>query len=251
MIQIIREMPAPAILSKAGITSRDKAIREFGSNRAKFLKNWAANSEIYGHVTVKESLIKSQHGKCCYCESKVTHVCYGDVEHYRPKAGYRETEFGPLITPGYFWLAYDWENLLFSCEICNRRYKKNLFPLEIVANRVRTPLSDISSETPLLIDPGKENPETYISYRGDTPFAVNGNSRGEATITMVGLRNETLRSRRASILSTLRIMHEITSRSPDDAKKWECQQILSDASKPESEYSAAVKNAIATDFKYV
>ena len=45
------------------------------------------DSSVYGHKTVKKALIEAQHGKCCFCEAKVVHISYGDVEHFRPKGG--------------------------------------------------------------------------------------------------------------------------------------------------------------------
>ena len=76
-------------------------------------------------------MIKAQHGKCFLCESKITHISFGDVEHFRPKGGSRQTtDEKAMKVPGYFWLAYAWQNLFLACQLCNQRYKKNLFPLE-------------------------------------------------------------------------------------------------------------------------
>ena len=77
------------------------------------------------------------------------HIAYGDVEHYRPKAGYRQDAEDPLGRPGYYWLAYEWSNLLFCCQICNQRFKRNLFPLVDPARRAETHHDDLSSEQPL------------------------------------------------------------------------------------------------------
>ncbi|MFX1554713.1 MAG: hypothetical protein ACFFBV_12360, partial [Promethearchaeota archaeon] len=69
-------------------------------------------------------------GKCAYCETQIVSDQYGDMEHYRPKNAVtdengeeikKEGENGQTIThPGYYWLAYDWQNLLLTCEMCNR-----------------------------------------------------------------------------------------------------------------------------------
>lgn len=73
--------------------------------------------------------------KCAYCETHFTRTV-GDAEHYRPKAGVAvrkepreyaqceiplppESPHGALPHPGYFWLAYHWENLVPACEFCN------------------------------------------------------------------------------------------------------------------------------------
>lgn len=83
------------------------------------------------------------HNKCAYCESKLT-AYPGDTEHFRPKGrvsvrradGKLEVvkvvdEDGDEIPhPGYFWLAYHWQNLLPSCEFCNTAGgKKDIFPV--------------------------------------------------------------------------------------------------------------------------
>jgi hypothetical protein len=55
-------------------------------------------------------------GKCAYCESPTDTVAHGDVEHFRPKSKY-------------WWLAYCYDNYLYSCQICNEVYKRDEFPV--------------------------------------------------------------------------------------------------------------------------
>ncbi len=76
-------------------------------------------SSVYGHRAVRSALAACQFGKCCFCESKIQHVMSGEVEHFRPKGGVRQRRSDPLDRPGYYWLAYDWSNLLLSCQSCN------------------------------------------------------------------------------------------------------------------------------------
>ena len=54
-------------------------------------------------------------GKCAYCETSTEVVAHGDVEHFRPKSIY-------------WWLAFVFDNYLFSCQICNQTYKGDRFP---------------------------------------------------------------------------------------------------------------------------
>src|SRR5215472_5170548 len=63
-------------------------------------------------------------GRCAYCESPVTSTDFGDAEHYRPKGAVtgedrKAVEYGGAPHPGYYWLAYDWRNLLPACGQCN------------------------------------------------------------------------------------------------------------------------------------
>jgi len=86
------------------------------------------------------------HKRCAYCESPLQFDRYhGDAEHYRPKGAvtWRDLEAQPepksrkskskpktrarcrlhdgreIDHPGYFWLAYDWRNLVPACSFCN------------------------------------------------------------------------------------------------------------------------------------
>ncbi len=72
----------------------------------------------YRHKDIKKALRAMCHDKCVYCESKMTHVAYGDIEHYRPKSKFPE-------------LTFAWSNLLLACGVCNgTEYKGNTFPEE-------------------------------------------------------------------------------------------------------------------------
>lgn len=72
---------------------------------------------VYSDRSIRDSLIQMFHGKCAYCESKITAIYNGDIEHFRPKGAVDNTI---PSKPGYFWLASEWENLLFACPYCNQ-----------------------------------------------------------------------------------------------------------------------------------
>ena len=109
------------------------------------------------------------HGKCAYCESLIAANHPGDIDHFRPKNGV--TVDSLIITvndgkkrsvphPGYYWLAYNYRNLLPACEDCNRPNKGksgglligkwNNFPVK--GFRAEHP-GDEKKERPLLINP--------------------------------------------------------------------------------------------------
>ncbi len=66
-----------------------------------------ANSN-YKHPKNKQALHDASFGKCMYCESHVSHIDYAHVEHIKPKADGK-----------YPYLKYVWDNLGYSCAICN------------------------------------------------------------------------------------------------------------------------------------
>ena len=154
-----------------------------------------------------QELSRLQHGKCGFCESKIVNVADPDVEHYRPKSEVGELSDDPshwgvevpnlprlkgrkkkrVSTSGYWWLAYDWDNYLLACGVCNRKWKLTLFP---VANAPRTlpPCKDVA-ETPLLLNPfSGPHPGDHLEFDdlgGIT--AHNGSHYGHETIKTCGL----------------------------------------------------------------
>jgi hypothetical protein len=81
----------------------------------------------------KKQLKAESSGKCAYCEAPTAVVAHGDVEHFRPKSVY-------------WWLAYCYENYLFSCQICNQSFKKDDFPLEDDARRLSAPQLPVNAD---------------------------------------------------------------------------------------------------------
>ncbi|MCX6578764.1 MAG: HNH endonuclease [Candidatus Aminicenantes bacterium] len=118
----------------------------------------SADFEPHWH-DIKEYLWQWHDGKCCYCERKRDKREF-DVEHFRPKAGISD-ENGH---PGYWWLAYEWENLFLACKSCNQEIKKTQFPLLGGSKRAFTGEDDLKLEKPVLINPVDEDPEKFIGF---------------------------------------------------------------------------------------
>lgn len=202
--------------------------------------------KVYGSTAVKRGLVASHHGKCAFCESKVTHISAGDVEHYRPKAEVRQSATDP-IERGYWWLAYTWSNLLFACEVCNRRHKARLFPLADPARRARTPDDDLAAEAPLFVDPSLDDPGEHITFHGADPCARS--ERGSATIDALGLDREPLRERRMTRLEHLRFLRDVVALAVDNdalgAVAERAHRHLRQAVAPTSEYAAMARAFLA------
>lgn len=249
MIRIHRPPDAPEVLRSDGVARREAHEAEVAADRAAFELGDATltfDRAIYGHPSVKAALVAMQHEKCAFCEAKPLHVSDGDVEHFRPKGAVRQTDSEPMQRPGYYWLAYDWQNLLFSCERCNRRHKKNRFPLTDPARRARSPRDVLDDEAPVFIDPSAEDPEQYISYREHVPIAVGGNARGEQTIEALGLRRPALNADRERHLSQVKHLHIVASNAhvPDDLRA-QSRELLAKLTAPDAEYSLMSRVAIA------
>lgn len=115
------------------------------------------------YQAVKETLWREQSLKCCYCESQEQQA-RNDVEHFRPKARAIRTP-GCAEDYGYWWLAWSWENLLFSCRNCNQAPAKlDKFPLAPGSEPLFAEQGPPGKEHPLLIDPAVESGVAHIQF---------------------------------------------------------------------------------------
>ena len=252
MIQIVKPAEVPEVLIKKGKKKRAAHSQSYTKNKAKYNsgeKTFDFDSKIYGHETVKQTLIDCQHGKCCFCESKVGHIAYGDVEHYRPKAGYKQTESEDLQRPGYYWQAYEWENLFFSCQLCNQKYKRNLFPLEDNSKRAKTHKGKIENEAPLFVNPATENPGKFVKFRKEVAFSVNGSKKGAVTIDRIGLNRPELCENRRVKYNIAKGLWDVVKVAPDSTAKENAKRLLERFKLEISEYASMMRCAIEAEFE--
>ncbi|CAG1022843.1 hypothetical protein DOJK_01937 [Patescibacteria group bacterium] len=247
----IQRSSEPDILINKGKTEQRKLCTAYEQDQRKF----EFDNKIYGHESVKTELKLMQHNKCCFCESKVSHVDYGDVEHYRPKGAYQQSKSDKLSESGYYWLAYTWNNLLFCCAICNQQYKKNLFPLLDDTKRARNHHNDITQEEPLLINPSSINPEEHIGFREQIAYPIKDSIYGKTTIDTLGLNREQLKEKRFTELAEIEVLIDLLKALNTQANHntVEVQNTIKQTEKylknkilPSAEYSAMVKSYLSS-----
>ena len=175
------------------------------------------------YKAMKKALFKGFNYKCAYCEDNLLSQP-GDVEHFRPKLGVTDENDKPVLWsprskklhPGYFWLAYHWENLLPSCNDCNRPHrasdgsyvgKGTRFPVlsssKLKTGRAIKPKQE-RLERPVFIHPVKENPLTHFVLDGPTGIIGGKTKRGRECIRMLDLNRDRLPEERRDIyLSTI------------------------------------------------
>ncbi len=212
MIRVNRPTRAPRILAGRGAKQRAKLCAEYDLAPEDYRsgrKELSFKRDIYAAKSVKNALIKAQHGKCAFCESMVRAVAHGDVEHFRPKGGYQQRREDDLQKPGYYWLAYEWTNLLFSCQICNQQGKKNLFPLAKPRRRAKSHHDDLATEEPLLVDPAQVDPELHIGFHDEVAFPRSGSRLGKASIEVLGLNRSDLLEDRRTYLAILKRLDDL------------------------------------------
>lgn len=199
---------------------------------------------VYGHDSVKQALERLQHGKCAFCETRLAQQ-FGHVEHYRPKKRWQAQRDLPARTPGYFWLAYRWENLLLSCEVCNTRYKRDYFPIRNEGNRANPNDRDITGEEPLLIDPYSIDPREHLQFQEWNIKPVEGSEIGRTSIEGFGLDSLELDEERRGRWTEVRMILDLLE-SDGEAGRGEARQraldFLAEAVRDAAPYSAMIRD---------
>lgn len=189
----------PSILTGKGCQKKQKeALKE--KNQHEFRSYYYANDDV------KKALAKIYNGKCAYCESKIGVASFVQVEHYRSKKAVKDVK----NHQGYYWLAYEWSNLLAACEQCNIA-KSTQFPIK--GQRIFSPsiqkanykaTSDyLLAERPYLLNPEIDNPTEHLI------FLPNGKikgitERGKKTIEICKLDRQNLTLARKKIIDSFR-----------------------------------------------
>lgn len=225
MNKLKKSADAPQVLTNSGPALANQLSDMVQSGRSSRLFD-SSPFRLFNHPTVKRQLLDDQHNKCAYCE-RMKNGDYGAVEHFRPKGTY-------------YWLAYTWDNLLFSCSECNSSYKRDHFPLldETARNIAQ---QDISREEPALLNPYADDPADHLMYEQFIvkPRLVDGNEdvRGRATIDLFKLndRNDLLYSRQKTwheyekCKMQVSIIEKILANGVPDAERAEYDNLLSNA----------------------
>jgi uncharacterized protein (TIGR02646 family) len=198
---------------------------------------------IYQAAPVKTALEDSHGGKCCYCEIVIpTPHAHSHVEHWRPKRSPRQSRRAPCEPPGYYWLAYEWDNLLLSCFVCNRS-KGDLFPIKDPATRVRDHRITLENESPTILKPDRDNPRRHIKFDKDVPVGIT--DEGKETIKVLGLDSVKHSLRRKCLAKIREYRNDFDQlKDSDDPAAREVakrrRQKVEDAALPGALYSAMI-----------
>lgn len=243
---IFVDKPAPPVELLKGERLKHDYCSSFAKNRKAYKRGkekFEFNNKIYSNKKVKSTLLEVQFDKCCYCESKIRSTSHGDVEHYRPKAYSQQNRGAPKLYPGYYWLVYDWCNLFVSCEICNRSYKRNYFPLSNPKARVRDHFGNLTKEKPLILNPGEcKDIRKHICFHRELAKGIT--KAGKTTVDMIGLNRHPLQESRLQTLNILQRLCDavrcLVLQNGSDVKKpiEEIQNFIQAYVNRESEYSA-------------
>ena len=202
----LSKLPEPHILAvNADIWT--KAILEKQENG---LEPTKAEMNRYNQPAIKQVLIAETEGKCAYCESKILHVTFGDIEHITPKSSDLAVRFL-------------WSNLTLACDVCNQR-KSNIEGL---------------------LDPYTDNPGDYLQFIGDLVLPADCDGKGFRTYTVLALNRPALRERRYERLAYIeRLLVGIVAQTDPELVEVLRQDLCNNELRDGSEFAAAVRNYV-------
>ena len=168
----------------------------------------------YRHKDIKEAVVKEAFGKCVYCESKILHDQFGDIEHYFPKS----------IHPN---LAFNWRNLMLACKKCNT------FKLD------RDPFAEY------ILDPFEPNPDDHLGFCGALIYSKT--EAGEETRSVLSLDRTELNERRSDVLKRLLLVLDkiLDVRRSKTARSAIYDDFLEHELASSNQYTAVARNAHA------
>lgn len=169
-----------------------------------------AQPRRWAHADVKATLIAEAHGKCAYCESKVTHVYPGDAEHIEPKAHVPHR-------------VVDWKNLTFACAECNRRKRDYFDPAEP------------------LVHPYLDDPEQHIRFYGPQVFPVPGSNSGLRTVGKLELDRMELFDRRSDVVRRLVELLTLWIAEPPGLARQIRREVIESLAAQDAEYAAMIR----------
>ncbi len=172
--------------------------------------NLQALKTDYKHPKNREALRIANSDKCMYCESKISHTSFPNIEHIKPKAKFPD-------------LTYEWENLGYVCERCNN-----------------AKLDKFYEDNPF-IDPYSEDPDFHLFAFGFLLSHKNGSERGEITIREIQLNRPELIEKRRDRINLIQKVIDSCFRSNSEILKEMAMAELLRESEPDKEYSFFVK----------
>lgn len=164
----LKKFPKPQLLIDNGAIWTSELMVEY--HKTNIIDKKKQNK--YSNPLIKDILKNETKEKCAYCESRITHIYPGDIEHIIPKSIY------PRLT-------FTWSNLTLGCYWCNNKK------------------SNFLDKSCMLLNPYKDNPKSHLRAFGPLIFHVNSSKRGELTWRKFELNRTELREKRQEKIEDL------------------------------------------------
>jgi uncharacterized protein (TIGR02646 family) len=171
----------------------------------------------YNKPEIKQAILDETLGKCAYCESKITHIDDGDIEHLVPKSKVAERSF-------------DWSNLTLACTQCNRN--KGAF-------------HGGDNDHSGLVDPYQDNPTDHFMFLREIVLPRPDSNKAVITESIIKLARSELvecRKERMEFIDGLLLSYH---NAPDDLKPIIKADIIKKSTSEGSEYTGIGREYIS------
>lgn len=166
--------------------------------------------DAYKADGLKAHLRSESSDKCAYCESKITHVYWGDIEHIKPKGLFPRNRL-------------DVANLCLACAKCNN--------LKL----------DYWSNTVPLVNPFIDEPDEELVAFGAFVARRPGRDRARMTVSLLGLNRPELLERRQERWQLLQPLADQYIQAPDGPMRDLIRQELVEQAGKDREFTMIVR----------
>lgn len=206
----LSKRPKPQIL----VDHAEEWTKEYCNCLSKGIKPSYEIANRYNNTQIKSTLESETNGKCAYCESKIKHNSYGDIEHILPKNAEARPD-----------LYVEWTNLTLACEQCNRAGKRTYY-----------------NPAKPLINPYQDNPDDHFQVLGPMICYQVGDERAFITENKLKLNRPELIIRRSERISSVEKLFFSWQGTSDGTIKDILADQLRQECMPDMEYSCIVKH---------
>ncbi len=203
---VLKKAAEPRIL----ITKKVEWTQEILDILAKDEKPTKTQKTRYNHREIKSAIVAETHGKCAYCESQITHIDHGDIEHLVPKSKVPAR-------------AFEWVNLTLACRKCNQ----NKGDFHGGAN-------DHSG----LVDPYIDIPEDHFLFMRELVIARPDSARGIITDSEIKISRLELVEKRRERMEFIDGLVTGYLNAPNELKPILLQDIYDKCTSPKREFTA-------------
>lgn len=167
----------------------------------------------YKDPAIKAMLEQETHEKCAYCESKMKHISYGDIEHILPKNKNARPD-----------LYVEWSNLTLACEQCNRSGKRKYYNPQLS-----------------LINPYVDDPDQHLKDIGPLIMPVPGDDRAYVTRNILKLNRPALVERRTERIESVEALLISWAKEQNETVKEVMEGQLHEEYAEDKEFSSTIK----------
>ena len=168
----------------------------------------------YRHPDIKEALRAETHEKCAYCESKISHVHPGEIDHIFPVS--RRPD-----------LCVEWNNLTLVCSECNRRK------------------SDYYNEEEPLINPYIDEPSEYLIFFG--PLVLHRDAMGFRTTKQIELSRTQLIERKQERIEQLNMLVQQWREMPNGPTRQFLREEIMQYASDDAEFAGTIRAFISVE----